>query len=67
MPKYGCRSTTFAAGLIQSLVNESRPAGQYTEMWDGTTNSGSKVASGMYIVHLQAGADVVTRKVVMVN
>ncbi len=53
--------------LIQSLVSETRPAGQYTEMWDGTTRSGSKVASGMYIVHLQAGADVVTRKVVMVN
>ena len=53
--------------LIQSLVSETRSAGQYTEMWDGTSRSGSKVASGMYIVHLQAGADVVTRKVVMVN
>jgi hypothetical protein len=53
--------------LIQSLVSESRIAGQYTEMWDGTNRSGAKVASGMYVVHLQAGQDVVTRKVVIVN
>jgi hypothetical protein len=53
--------------MIQSLVSESRIAGRYTEMWEGTDRTGAKVASGMYVVHLQAGQDVVTRKVVIVN
>lgn len=53
--------------LVRSLVSETRAAGQYTEMWDGTSRSGTRVASGMYVVRLQADQDVVTRKVVVVN
>ncbi len=50
---------------VRSLVTESRSAGQYTEMWDGADNSGRVVSSGMYIVRLEVGRDVVTRKVVI--
>jgi hypothetical protein len=53
--------------LIKSLVSERRTAGQYTEMWDGRSRSGTRVASGMYVVRLEAGQDVVTRKVTLVN
>ncbi len=52
---------------VRSLVAESRLAGQYTEMWDGADASGRSVSSGMYIVRLAAGPDVVTRKVVVVK
>ena len=52
---------------VRSLVAESRQAGQYSEMWDGTDASGRSVSSGMYIVRLAAGPDVVTRKVVVVK
>jgi hypothetical protein len=54
-------------GLVRTLVSESRSAGQYTEMWDGTSRSGARVASGMYVVRLQADQDVVSRKIVVVN
>jgi len=50
---------------VRSLVAESRAAGQYTEMWEGADNSGRGVSSGMYIVRLEVGRDVVTRKVVI--
>ncbi len=53
--------------LVRNLVSERRAAGQYAEIWDGTTGSGGKAASGMYLVHLEAGSDVVTRKVVVVD
>ncbi len=53
--------------LVQNLINESRPAGQYTEMWDGKDGSGRNVSSGMYLVNLRSGQDLVTRKVVITN
>lgn len=53
--------------LVRDLVTESRVAGEYTEMWDGRDRSGGAAASGMYIVRLQAGTDVVTKKVIVVQ
>ena len=51
--------------LIRSLVSEQRTAGQYSEMWNGNDRSGRSVASGVYLIRLQAGQDLVTRKVVI--
>ncbi len=53
--------------LVQTLLSEHRAAGQYSEMWDGKDNSGRNVSSGMYLVNLTAGQDVVTKKVVIAN
>ncbi|MFT5233837.1 MAG: hypothetical protein ACI9UK_002308 [Candidatus Krumholzibacteriia bacterium] len=53
--------------LVRNLVGESRSAGEYTELWDGTDRSGGAASSGMYIVRLQAGNDVVTKKVIVVQ
>jgi len=53
--------------LVQTLFTEHRAAGQYTEMWDGKDGSGRNVSSGMYLVNLKAGQDVVTKKVVIAN
>jgi hypothetical protein len=53
--------------LVRTLVDESRPAGTYEETWNGRDRSGGEIASGMYVVRLQAGNDVVTKKVVVVD
>ncbi|MBU8922372.1 MAG: hypothetical protein KOO63_11200, partial [Bacteroidales bacterium] len=37
-----------AGQLVRMLINEERDAGGYSEVWDGTSDSGSKVASGVY-------------------
>ncbi len=53
--------------LVQTLFSEQRAAGQYTELWDGKDGSGRNVSSGMYLVNLRAGQDLVTKKVVIAN
>ena len=53
--------------LVQTLFTEHRTAGQYSEMWDGKDQTGRSVSSGMYLVNLKAGQDVVTKKVVITN
>jgi photosystem II stability/assembly factor-like uncharacterized protein len=40
---------------IKTLVSGMQQAGYYNITWDGTNNSGNKVASGIYIYRLQAG------------
>ncbi|MCP4291287.1 MAG: T9SS type A sorting domain-containing protein, partial [bacterium] len=52
---------------VQSLVSEHRPAGSYSEMWDGSNSRSQRVSSGMYLIRLQAGSETVTRKVVINN
>ncbi|HUU46252.1 MAG TPA: T9SS type A sorting domain-containing protein [Acidobacteriota bacterium] len=47
---------------VRTLVNGERSAGTHTETWDGTDNSGRTVSSGMYFYRVQAGGEVVTRK-----
>ncbi len=53
--------------LVRELVAEFRSEGSYSELWDGTNRFGSPVPSGVYLCRLQAGRDVVTRKVSMVR
>lgn len=37
---------------VRVLVDEYKPAGQYTEVWDGKNNQGKSVASGIYIYQI---------------
>ena len=39
---------------IATLVDEDRPARQYVEVWSGTSDSGTRVASGTYYYILEA-------------
>jgi hypothetical protein len=50
---------------IRSLVQQFQPAGSYTVVWDGRDAVGRLVSTGLYMYRLQAGADVVTRKMVL--
>ncbi len=41
--------------LVKRLLSQKLPAGNFSTRWDGTSNSGNTVASGVYFYHLVAG------------
>lgn len=49
--------------LVRTLVDESKPSGMHSVLWDGTDESGRRVASGTYYLRLTADDRVETRKV----
>ncbi len=57
-----------AAGrLVRTLVSETRPAGRYEITWDGHDDAGQQVASGVYIVRLEAANASDQRKITLVK
>jgi flagellar hook assembly protein FlgD len=42
-------------------------AGIYNSVWDGTNDSGNSVASGLYIIRLNAGNFSITRKMLLIK
>jgi hypothetical protein len=53
--------------LVQTLVNTSKPAGEYNVTWNGFNNKGEAVASGVYFLRLEAPGVSITRKAVMLK
>jgi hypothetical protein len=54
--------------LIRTLVNKRTYAqGKFTETWDGTDNTGARVASGVYLYQLKAGKQIESRKMLLVK
>ncbi len=57
-----------AAGrLVRALVEGSRPAGIYSEMWDGRDSNGRAVASGVYFYRIVAGPFESTKKMILLK
>jgi len=57
-----------AAGrLVRVLAEGARPAGNYSELWDGRDSGGRAVASGIYFYRLQAGSFTETRKMALLR
>jgi hypothetical protein len=56
-----------AGRLVRTLVDEVRDAGSYREVWDGTNNRGSCVASGVYFYKMNARGFEKTRKMVVLK
>jgi hypothetical protein len=56
-----------AGRLVKTLVDAPLPAGEHLVPWDGTDERGNHVASGVYFVRLEAGADRASRKVVLLK
>ena len=57
-----------AGQVVRKLVDgESLAAGQYQAVWDGRSESGASVASGMYFSLLHAGDFVAKRKMVLLR
>ena len=52
---------------VVTLVDGMRAAGSYTVHWDGRDDAGNALASGVYLYRLQAGGQVETRKLVLVE
>ncbi len=50
---------------VRLLVRRFQPAGSYAVAWDGRDTAGRQVSTGVYLYRLQAGTDVVTRKMVL--
>ena len=40
--------------LVRTLTDEDRPAGSYTDNWNGKNDDGETVASGVYLVQIEA-------------
>lgn len=52
---------------IKSLVNGKQSAGNHQIQWDGRNDNGELAASGVYIYRLQAGSEVLTRKMALLR
>lgn len=52
---------------IAVLVDESKSAGVYTVQWDGRNNIGKAVASGIYLMRLEAGSEVKIKRMVLLK
>ena len=53
--------------LVTTLVDAVVPAGRRDAVWDGTNAQGYPVSSGVYFCHLRVGADVLTRKMLLLK
>jgi len=53
--------------LVSTLVNEHKPAGEFSVEWDGHDRSGQQVASGVYFYRMKTGRYVSTRKLVLLK
>ncbi len=53
--------------LVRMLIDGARPAGHYSELWDGRNARGAAVASGIYFYRLDAGSFSEARKMVMMR
>ncbi len=46
--------------LINTILNEKQAPGKYQTMWNGTDKNGKEVSSGIYIIRLTAGRQIMT-------
>ncbi len=56
-----------AGKLVRTLVDDTRPAGQFEATWNGMDDSGQRVSSGVYFAKYRAGDQEQTRKMTMVK
>jgi hypothetical protein len=52
---------------IKTLLNEVLPAGRHSVLWNGTDESGKKVASGVYFYKMKSGSFSSTRKMILMK
>jgi len=50
---------------IKRVAEGQKPTGSYTAVWNGSDERGFQVPSGVYLVRLQAGSDVQTKKMIL--
>ncbi|RME02038.1 MAG: T9SS C-terminal target domain-containing protein, partial [Calditrichaeota bacterium] len=52
---------------VRTLVSERKAAGSYEIVWDGTDETGRRVASGVYLFRLSVGEQVQTKKMILMR
>jgi len=52
---------------VRTLVDEERAAGYHRVKWNGKNEAGQRLASGVYLYKIQAGAFVQTRKLILLK
>jgi hypothetical protein len=52
---------------VRTLVDEVQPAGAQRVRWDGRSDAGGGVASGVYLLRIEAAGIVRTRKMTMLK
>ncbi|MFC1490103.1 Ig-like domain-containing protein [Candidatus Latescibacterota bacterium] len=52
---------------VKTLMNEIKPAGMYSVIWNGKNESGASVTSGMYLYRFEAGRYIETRKLLLMK
>lgn len=52
---------------VQTLVTSTMNAGRHQVVWDGSAQNGQTVASGVYFYRLEAGDQIMTRRMVMLK
>ncbi|MCB2229824.1 right-handed parallel beta-helix repeat-containing protein [bacterium] len=52
---------------VRTLVDREISAGTYRTVWDGTTGSGRRVASGVYLYRFKAGDHIETKKMLLLK
>jgi hypothetical protein len=52
---------------VATLVNDIKPPGVYNVSWDGRSDRGDPVASGVYFYRLRAPGHVITHKIVLIR
>jgi len=72
LPASAVRIEIFDFGMnrVRTLINDAprNPAGEYDELWDGTTDDGTVVANGVYFYRVDAGgADPVFGKIIVMQ
>ncbi len=53
--------------LVRNLYTGFRQAGEFREIWDGLDQGGRAVASGIYLVQLSSGGEVMSQKASLVR
>ncbi len=56
-----------AGRVVRTLVDETVEPGRYTVVWDGTTDTGDRAASGVYFVRMEAAGFRASRKAVLLK
>ena len=52
---------------VKTLINEQKSAGTFNVQWKGDNDFGQKVASGTYIYRVLAGANIFTKKMILLK
>jgi hypothetical protein len=53
--------------LVRTLVNQDKPAGTYSVVWNGRSDNGSSLSSGVYITRMVAGSYVHSQKMTLLK